>query len=128
MVTDRQVRKLMKLIIRGAPLGRAALQAGMSETTARKYRRAGQLPSECRPERRWRTRPDPFAAVWEEVRALLEVNPGLQAKTLFGELQRRYPGRFQVVELPPIRPEHIEYYLGVRHCPTCGRRTWGALP
>ena len=28
------------------------------------------------------------------MRALLQVNPGLQAKTLFGELQRRYPGRF----------------------------------
>jgi hypothetical protein len=32
--------------------------------------------------------------VWEEVRSKLEVNPGLEAKTLFGYLQRRNPGRF----------------------------------
>ena len=28
-------------------------------------------------------RPDPFTEVWPEVRAHLEVNPGLEAKTLF---------------------------------------------
>lgn len=103
MVTDHQVRKLMKLITAGAPLGRAALQTGMSETTARKYHRAGKLPSECRPEHPWRTRPDPFEAVWEEVRTLLEVNPGLQAKTLFEELQRRYPGQFQDGQLRTLQ-------------------------
>src|SRR5262249_48302614 len=41
------------------------------------------------------THADAFAAVWPEVLALLQVNPGLQAKTLFEELQRRYPGQFQ---------------------------------
>src|SRR5436190_309261 len=94
MVTDHQVKKLMKLITAGEPLGRAALKTGMDETTARKYHRSGKLPSEARPEHGWRTRPDPFEAVWEEVRALLEVNPGLQAKTLFQELQRRHSGSF----------------------------------
>lgn len=84
----------MKLITAGAPLGVAALKSGMNETTARKYRRAGKLPSECGVAHAWRTRPDPFAEVWEELRTLLEVNPGLQAKTLFQELQRRYPGQF----------------------------------
>jgi len=103
MVTDQQVRKLMKLITGSTPLGRAALQTGMSETTARKYRGGGQLPSECRAEHTWRTRPDPFAAVWEEVRGLLEINPGLQAKTLFQELQRRYPGRFQDGQLRTLQ-------------------------
>jgi hypothetical protein len=95
MVTDYQVRRLMKLITAGEPLERAAMKAGMSERTARKYRRSRAVPSESRAPRTWRTRPDPFAEVWDEVRSLLEVNPGLQAKTLFQELQRRYPGRFQ---------------------------------
>lgn len=98
MVTDHQVRRLMKLITAGAPLTTAALKAGLDEKTARKYRQAGQLPSEirdARPPRSWRTHPDAFAAVWEEVQALLAINPGLQAKTLFQELQRRYPGQFQ---------------------------------
>ena len=35
-----------------------------------------------------------FQEVWEEVQSLLEVNPGLEAKTIFEFLQRRYPGRF----------------------------------
>jgi hypothetical protein len=94
MVTDQQVRKLMKLIATGTALTAAALQAGMDPKTARKYRRAGQLPSSGRTPHPWRTRADPFAAVWEELRALLVVNPGLQAKTLFAHLQRQYPGRF----------------------------------
>jgi hypothetical protein len=94
MVTDQQVRRLMKLVTGGEPLARAALKAGMDEKTARKYRRLGKLPSESRPPRTWRTHADAFAGVWKEVRALLQVNPGLQAKTLFQELQRRYPGQF----------------------------------
>jgi len=36
--------------------------------------------------------------------------------------------RFQVVELPPIRPEVTEYQLEARRCPGCRRRTWGRLP
>ena len=45
-------------------------------------------------DRDWRTHPDAFAAVWPELETLLQVNPGLQAKTLFADLQRRFPGRF----------------------------------
>lgn len=84
----------MTLLKGGEPLDTAALKTGMSENTARKYSRRGQLPSETEAPRSWRTREDPFAAVWEELRSLLAVNPGLQALTLFAELQRRYPGRF----------------------------------
>jgi hypothetical protein len=93
----------MKLVTSGEPLGRAALKTGMDEKTARKYCRAGKLPSQSLPERRWRTHPDAFEEVWEDVRALLEVNPGLQAKTLFLELQRRYPGRFQDGQLRTLQ-------------------------
>jgi hypothetical protein len=94
MVTDQQVRLMMREVTGGRSLVLAAAKAGMDPKTARRYRRLGQLPSECRAPRRWRTRGDPFAAVWAEVRELLAVNPGLQGKTLFAELQRRYPGRF----------------------------------
>jgi hypothetical protein len=98
MVTDHQVRKLMKLVTAGEPLSTAALKAGMSENTARHYRGSPQLPSEvraARPPRTWRTREDPFAEVWPEVAERLAVHPGLQANTLFAELQRRNPGQFQ---------------------------------
>lgn len=41
---------------------------------------------------------------------------------------RRKVRRFQVVELPPIRPEITEYQVEARRCRDCGRRTWGTLP
>ena len=45
-------------------------------------------------DRTWRTRPDAFADVWPGLVGMLEINPGLEAKTLFRDLQRRFPGRF----------------------------------
>ena len=94
MVTDQQVRRLWKLMEREGSLASAAAAAGMDEKTARKYRRLGKLPSEAKAMHSWRTRKDPFAGVWEEVRAMLKDSPGLEAKTIFEDLQRRYPGRF----------------------------------
>ena len=94
MVTDNQVRMLMKLIQTEKTYAISAAKAGMDEKTARRYRRLGKLPSEIKKERTWRTRGDPFAAVWDEIKCKLEINPGLEAKTLFEDLQRRYPGRF----------------------------------
>ena len=43
MVTDAQVRRLMKLIQTEKTLAVAAAKAGMDEQTARKYRQAGRL-------------------------------------------------------------------------------------
>lgn len=94
MVSDRQVRRLWQLLAGGKTLAAAAARTDMDEKTARKYQRLQKLPSETTAERSWRTRGNPFTAVWPEVCALLEENPGLQAKTLFQELQRRYPGQF----------------------------------
>lgn len=94
MVTDRQVRRLMRLLQRERSLAAAAAKAGMDEKTARKYRKLGKLPSEVKAKHSWRTREDPFADVWAEVEAKLEINPGLEAKTLFEDLQRRHGGRF----------------------------------
>jgi len=94
MVTDRQVKRLMKLLSRGKALAAAAAKADMDEKTARKYRQLGRLPTEVKSEHKWRTRGDPFGHVWDELKAKLAVNPGLEAKTLFDDLQRRYPGQF----------------------------------
>ena len=103
MVTDHQARRLMRLIQTERTLAIAASKAGMGERTARKYRRLGRLPSECRAEHDWRTRADPFAEVWDEVREQLTVSAGLQAKTLFAELQRKYPGRFAEGQLRTLQ-------------------------
>lgn len=95
MVTDRQVKKLRKFMMRkGSSLSLAAAKAGMDEKTARKYLRRGRLPSECHSERDWRTRPDRFQEVWEWARSQLAEAPGLEAKSLFEALQRKHPGGF----------------------------------
>ena len=94
MVTDRQVKLLMKLLRKEETLRLAAAKSGMDEKTARKYRKLGKSPNELKKERNWRTRKDPFLEVWYEVSAVLDLNPGLEAKTLFEDLQKRYPGRF----------------------------------
>ena len=108
MVTDQQVRRLRRLDLRGLPKERAADKAGMDAKTARKYRRLGKLPSEVRRmERDYRTRPDPFAEVWPQLEEQLRLNPGLQAKTLFADLQRRLPGRFADGQLRTLQ-RHIK--------------------
>ena len=48
MVTDCQVRKLMKLLNEEQTLSLASAKSGMDEKTARKYRCLGKLPSEVR--------------------------------------------------------------------------------
>jgi hypothetical protein len=103
MVTDQQVRKLMKLIQSDMTLAVAAAKAGMDEKTARKYRDLGKLPSQSREERTWLTRSNPFSEVWSEVVGLLEINPGLEAKTIFEELQRRSPGKFSDGQLRTLQ-------------------------
>jgi hypothetical protein len=94
MVTDAQVRRLKRLSKTEKTQELAAAKAGMDVKTARKYLADGGLPGEPKAERHWRTRPDPFDQVWEEVRQQIEANPGLEAKTLFESLQRQCPGRF----------------------------------
>jgi hypothetical protein len=103
MVTDHQVRKLMKELRKGRTLQLASAKAGMDVKTGRKYRDLRRFPSECQPERTWRTRPDPFAEVWGEVEELLKVNPGLHARTIFEDLQRRYPDRFSDGQLRTLQ-------------------------
>jgi len=94
MVTDQQVRRLFKLVQTQSNFGIAAAKAGMDEKTARKYTKLGKLPSELKKPHTWRTRKDPFEQVWDQIQTQLELIPGLEAKTLFEDLQRRYPGRF----------------------------------
>ena len=103
MTTDWQVRLLMSLLKEGTPLVTAAAKAGMSEPTARKYRRVKKLPSELRPVRTWRTREDSLGEVWPDVERMLELDGGLEAKTVFEELQRRHPGRFTAGQLRTLQ-------------------------
>ncbi len=94
MVTDQQVRRLFKLVQTEKNFGIAAIKAGMDEKTARKYHKLGKLPSELEQPHIWRTRKDPFESEWLEIKLMLEINAGLEAKTIFEDLQRRNPGKY----------------------------------
>lgn len=74
----------------------AAAASGMSERSVRTWRK-GPLPSEKKVRRRQRTRPDPFAGVWdEEIVPLLkaDVEGILTAPTILEWLDERHPGNF----------------------------------
>jgi hypothetical protein len=103
MVSDRQVTRLWRLMRTGLTLEVAAAKAGMDPKTARKYLRDRRLPSEMKHKHEWRTRHDPFAEVWEELRERLAVEPGLQAKTLFEHLQQTQPGQFNDGQLRTLQ-------------------------
>jgi len=103
MVTDQQVRRLFKLVHTTKNFGIAAAKSGMDEKTARKYAKLGKLPSEIQGAHDWQTRKDPFEAHWLEVHSKLELNPGLEAKTLFEDLQRKHPGRFSDGQLRTLQ-------------------------
>jgi hypothetical protein len=103
VVTDKQVRRLMELLGKGKSLATSAAKADMDEKTARKYRGLGKLPNEVKVDHTWRTREDPFAEIWQEVKEKLQFNAGLEAKTLFEDLQRRYPGQFSDGQLRTLQ-------------------------
>lgn len=94
MVTDQQILRLRQLCNSGMHLSLAAAKAGMDRKTAGKYLQLDQLPSEVRMDRNWRTREDPFKDVWPWIDKHLTDNPGIQAKTLLADLQRRHPNTF----------------------------------
>jgi transposase InsO family protein len=92
-ITDHQVLTF-KAQRRTRTQTAAAAKAGVSERSARRIESLESLPSQ-RPPRRWRTRLDPLADVWEaELLPLLQTSPHLSAVTLLEELQRRHPGDY----------------------------------
>jgi hypothetical protein len=103
MKTDREVQRMLRERYNGRSLEQAAARAGMSVPTARKYLRAGKLPSHLKAPRTYRTRPNPFAADWPWVQAQLERDAALQATTLFDLLCERYPGRYQLNQLRTLQ-------------------------
>ena len=83
------------------------------KVTQRFYRHSPRQRNNYPGPRYWRTRPDPFIDVWDEVQESLEQQPHLAAKTLFLQLQKKYPGRFSDGQLRTlqrrIRDWRIDY-------------------
>jgi transposase len=92
----------MKELNEGETLEKAALKSAMSENTARRYRE-GAARKGARPARTYRTRVDPFEAVWPEVEAMLEAAPGLEAKTIFERLKERPEASFSEGQLRTLQ-------------------------
>jgi len=75
----------------------AAAASSMSLRTAREWD-TGPMPTTTKQPRDWRTRPDPFAAVWQtDVEPLLrrDLKGVLEAKVVLEVLRQRYPEQFQ---------------------------------
>ena len=88
--TDAQVRRMMKERSKGKTQEQAAVKANVrSRKTVRKYEQLGELPSDLKQARSYRTRTDPFEVDWVEVEKKLQEAPELEAKSLFDWLNER---------------------------------------
>jgi hypothetical protein len=102
-VTDAQVRKAMEELSKHGGIGLAAMRAGMDPKTARKYAKAGKMPSELKEPRKWRTHADAFVEEWGMITAMLEAAPELEAKTIFEFLETKNPGGHDEGELRTLQ-------------------------
>jgi hypothetical protein len=92
-ITDRQVHLYMSYR-KHHTQELAAAKAGMSKRSARRIEHDRTLPSQ-KLRRYWRSRCDPFAAVWEsEIVPLLQSAPRLMAITILRKLQEEHAGGF----------------------------------
>ena len=103
MKRDPEVLCMLRERAKGRTQEQAAARAGMSVRTAGTYERRGQLPSQLTQPRRYRTRPNPFAADWPWITGQLERDAALQATTLFALLCDQHPGRYQAVQLRTLQ-------------------------
>jgi hypothetical protein len=98
--TDAQVRIIMREREKGRTQEQAAAKANLqSRKTVAKYEGLGQLPSELRQPRTYRTRADPFVEDWPMVEEMLEGASELEAKALFEWLCDERPGKYEEGEL-----------------------------
>jgi hypothetical protein len=100
----------MKEMQKHGEVGQAADRSGMDRKTARKYVRAGKLPSELKQPRSWRTRKSPISVKdWAFVEAQLGDRPTLEAKTLFEMLQEAQPGAYSEGQLRTLQ-RHVKQW------------------
>lgn len=93
--TKAQVEILMRERRKGFTQEQAAVKANLkSRKTVAKYEQSGGKSLVTGP-RKYRTRPDPFAADWAEIEQKLEIAPTLEGKALFEWLQQEKPGMYQ---------------------------------
>jgi hypothetical protein len=109
MKKDAEVLRYMRERRKGTNQELAAARAGMSVKTARKYERAGRLPSQLKQPRTWRTRPNPFEEDWPWVVEQLQRDPALQGATLFAELCQRHPGKYRPTQVRTLQRQIAQW-------------------
>ena len=93
-IYPKQLDLYMKARRQGLTQETALAKAGISTRTAHRIDTGTHRPQRGRP-RNWKTRKDPLDGLWEkELQPMLEVEPRLEAMTLFETLQERYPHRY----------------------------------
>ncbi len=98
--TDAQVRIIMREREKGRSQEQAAASANLSSRkTVSKYEKLGQLPSEMKQPRRYRTRTNSFEEDWPTVEQMLTDAPSLEAKALFEWRCEQHPGRYRPGQL-----------------------------
>ncbi len=83
----------------------AAAAAGMRVRPARAWEQ-GPLPSQAKKRRNWRTRKDPFEAVWKsDIEPLLvrDDDRVLEGPTILELLEQRHPGQFGAGQLRTLQ-------------------------
>jgi hypothetical protein len=114
-ITDQQVCLYMK-IRKSKSQVLAAAMAGLSERSSRRIESSVTLPSQ-KLRRHWRSRPDPFAQVWDsEIVPLLQSAPNLMAITLLRKLQDDHPDRFPDGVLRTLQ-RHIRHWRALEGPP-----------
>jgi len=99
----------------------AAAASSMSLRTAREWD-TGPMPTATKQPRDWRTRPDPFAAVWlTDVEPLLrsDVKGVLEAKVVLEVLRQRYPEQFQPGQARTLQRRFRDWRRGTASSPRC---------
>ena len=91
-ITQSQENLYMKHRQTGCTQETAAAKAGFSVRSGRRIEKGENTAPK---ERHWRTRKDPFEAVWEsELVPILEREPSLTGITLWDYLDERYPDQY----------------------------------
>jgi hypothetical protein len=95
MLTDRQFWRIKQMHEQGKKQQNIADKLEVDRKTVAKSIKSEVPPSLQKKDRHHRTRKNSFSDVWDFVIGLLMVNPGLEVKTIFKELQRLHQGKFQ---------------------------------
>jgi hypothetical protein len=96
---------------KGKTIASAAAAAAMSERSAYTWK-DGALPSDTKTARTWRTRPDPFATIWDtEVVPLLAADDRgvLEGTTILAELRRLHGGEYGPAQLRTLQRRMHEW-------------------